>query len=93
VVSILAVPITAWTRRFTLSLVFAGIVLIEILVLLLNRWSCPLTAIAARYTSDRRANFDIYLPEWLATHNKQIFGALFVVGLLFTLARWLGWLG
>ena len=93
VVSIVAVPVTACTRRFNLSLAFAGIVLMEVLVLLLNRWSCPLTAIAARYTSDRRANFDIYLPEWLARHNKQVFGALFGFGLLFALARWLGWLG
>ena len=92
VVSIAAVPITAWTRRFGLSLAFTGIVLIEVLILLLNRWSCPLTAIAARYTPDRRDNFDIYLPEWLAKHNKLIFGALFVFGLLFALARWLGWL-
>jgi hypothetical protein len=27
---------------------------------------CPLTGIAARYTDDRRDNFDIYLPPWLA---------------------------
>ena len=89
--SILAVPVTAWSRRFDLSLVFTGIVLIEVVVLLLNRWSCPLTAIAARYTPDRRDNFDIYLPEWLARYNKQIFGTLFVSGLLFALARFLGW--
>ena len=44
--------------------------------------SCPLTSIAARYTDDRRANFDIYLPEWLARHNKAVFGALYVAGIL-----------
>ncbi len=65
----------------------------EILVLVFNRWRCPLTAIAARHTSDRRANFDIYLPEWLARHNKGVFGSLFGLGLLYTLARWRGWLG
>jgi hypothetical protein len=52
-----------------------------------------LTGIAARYTPDRRPNFDIYLPEWLALHNKQIFGALYVFGLVFAFARWRGWLG
>ena len=62
-------------RRFQLTLAFAGIVLIEVLVLIINRWSCPLTAIAARYTSDRRPNSDIYLPEWLARNNQLIFGA------------------
>jgi hypothetical protein len=58
-------------------------------VLVLNRWRCPLTSVAARYTADRRANFDIYLPEWLATHNKSIFGALYFVGVVFVLVHWL----
>lgn len=93
VVSIAAIPMTAWTRHFNLSAAFTGIVAVEVLVLLINRWRCPLTAVAARYTPDRSANFDIYLPEWLARNNKQIFGTLFVLGLLFSLARWLGWSG
>jgi len=51
-------------------------------VLWLNGWRCPLTDVAARYTDDRRANFDIYLPEWLARYNKQIFGPMYAVGLI-----------
>jgi hypothetical protein len=39
------------------------------------------TAVAARYTDDRRTNFDIYLPEWLARYNRQIFGPCFVAAL------------
>lgn len=38
-------------------------------------------------------NFDIFLPEWLARWNKEIFGSLFVVGVLLTVGRWLAWLG
>ncbi len=53
---------------------------------------CPLTDVAARYTEDRRDNFDIYLPEFLARHNKLIFGVLYVAGLLVLLVRWTGWL-
>ena len=34
-------------------------------------------------------NFDIYLPNWLARHNKLIFGILFVAGGLLTFAS--GW--
>ena len=49
--------------------------------------------VVARITDDRRDNFDIYLPLWIARYNKPIFGWLFVVGLLFTLARWRGWVG
>ncbi len=65
---------------------------VEVLILVVNRMQCPLTAVAARYTSARRANFDIYLPEWLAGRNKEIFGSLYVLGLLYALARWKGWL-
>jgi hypothetical protein len=42
----------------------------------------------ARHTEQRSANFDIYLPLWLARYNKAIFGTLFVAGGLFVLARW-----
>jgi hypothetical protein len=43
------------------------------------------------YTDDRRDNFDIYLPLWLARHNELVFGWLFAAGLAFTLGRWPGW--
>lgn len=65
-----------------------GLVTGEVVVLAFNGWTCPLTAVAARHTDDRRANFDIYLPEWLARHNKSIFGTFYLAGLAFTLARW-----
>ena len=52
-------------------------------------WQCPLTAIAARYTSDRRDNFDIDLPEWLARENKRIFGGLYLGGVVFAIGRWI----
>ncbi len=90
---ILAVWVSALLGRYEQALLFGGLVAIECLVLLVNQWKCPLTAIAARYTPDRRANFDIYLPEWLARYNKEIFGPLFALGLLFTLLRWLGLVG
>ena len=90
---VVAIPIMAWRREFGVVLVLIGLVLVEVAVLFMNAWSCPLTPIAARFTDDRRPNFDIYLPEWLAHRNKEIFGSLFVAGMLFSLARWLGWLG
>ena len=60
------------------SVILVGI---EVAVLLFNKWTCPLTPLAKKYTSNRNPNFDIYLPEWLAKHNKFIFGAIFVVGM------------
>lgn len=74
-----------------LAALFIGTVLVEVVILAFNSWRCPLTAVAARYTDDRRPNFDIYLPEWLARWNKEIFGTLYVAGILLTVGRWLRW--
>lgn len=56
---------------------------LEITALLLNRWICPFTTIAKKYTDNHeKANFDIYLPAWLAGNNKSFFSVLFSVGLI-----------
>lgn len=86
---ILAIPLLTALSRFALAALFAAIVAVEVAVLLVNRMTCPLTDVAARYTTDRRANFDIYLPEWLARSNKTLFGTLYVVALAYLVARWL----
>ena len=90
--AIVAIPFAAWHGLFTWVAILTGAAMIEVVILALNGMRCPMTAIAARYTEDRRANFDIYLPLWLATYNKQVFGTLFVVGLLFAVVRWIRWL-
>lgn len=84
--TIVALPVAAWLDEFVLVGVLASITMIEVAVLAFNKMRCPLTDIAARFTDDRSANFDIYLPLWLAAHNKQVFGTLFIAGLLFALA-------
>lgn len=89
---VFAIPIFAWRGDYAYAAVCIGIVFVEILVLIFNRCHCPLTPIAARYTVDRRDNFDIYLPEWLARHNKLIFGVIYTVSLFYTLASWWSWL-
>jgi hypothetical protein len=86
---IIAIPFLALRGRFTAVAVVIGVVMVEVFVLLANRWQCPLTGIAERFTRERRDNFDIYLPEWLARHNKAIFGSLFIAGLVFSAVRWL----
>jgi hypothetical protein len=83
---VFGIPWLTWQGRFGAAAVLATIVLGEVVVLWLNRWRCPLTAVAARYTDDRRANFDIYLPEWLARRNQQIFGTLYAIGVVYLLA-------
>ena len=87
---VVALPVAAWRGEFGAAAVLAAAVLVEVAILAANGMRCPLTAVAARYTDDRRDNFDIYLPLWLARYNKHVFGSLFAGGLLFTLVRWLG---
>jgi hypothetical protein len=86
---IAGIPAAAATGRYGWAAVFSVLVMLECAVLVLNRMRCPLTDVAARYTEDRAANFDIYLPEWLARRNKEVFGTLFVLGELYFAWRWL----
>lgn len=86
---ILAIPVASWRGEHRIAAWLAAIVAVEVAILILNKWSCPLTSVAARYTDDRRDNFDIYLPEWLARHNKLVFGTLYLLGIAFALERWL----
>ena len=85
---VLAIPVASSLGHFGAAAWLAAIVCGEVVVLLLNSWSCPLTAVAAKYTADRNANFDIYLPEWLARNNKSVFGALYVVGAIIAAVQW-----
>lgn len=86
---IVAIPVLAWAGELRWASLCAAAVAVEVLVLALNGWRCPLTGVAARYTGERRANFDIYLPEWLARYNKQVFGPLYVAGLVVLGSAWL----
>jgi hypothetical protein len=86
----LLIPVAAWMGRLDLAFVLIAVVAVEVLVLLANGLRCPLTGVAARYTSDRSDNFDIYLPLWLARYNKQVFGTIYVAGILCTLLVWRG---
>ena len=87
--AILSLPVCAQLARYDYALVVIVLVLLEVAALLSNRGRCPLTNLAARFTEDRSDNFDIYLPRWLARHNKTIFGALFLAGCLFVGWRWM----
>jgi hypothetical protein len=88
VLCIAAIPLLAWRDEYVYATWFVGIVFVEVLVIVLNRWRCPLTPVAARFTEDRRANFDIFLPEWLAQHNKLIFGGLYLAGIAYLIVSW-----
>ena len=84
---IVAIPYFAWKGRLETAYILITIVMFEVGVLAANGMKCPLTAVAARYTDDRRDNFDIYLPLLLARWNKHIFGALFLAGVVYVLLQ------
>jgi hypothetical protein len=65
--------------RFKIAL---GLISVEVLVLLVNRFTCPLTPLARSYSDSQAPNFDIYLPAFLARHNKTIFSGLFALMIL-----------
>lgn len=67
-----------------------AMILLEGIVLLIFKWSCPLTLVARKYSDSPKDNFDIYLPNWLARHNKMIFTTMFLAGLVLVLLRVLG---
>ncbi len=87
--AIVAIPVVTAMGWLDWAFWLSLLVWVECLILLANRARCPLTGVAAQYTDDRRGNFDIFLPEWLATNNKLIFGWLFAGAELFLLWRWL----
>lgn len=64
-----------------------GLVIGEGLVLLMFKMYCPLTVLARNYSDSKKANFDIFLPNWLAKHNKVIFTSIFILGLIVVMAR------
>mgnify|MGYP000894049707 CR=1 FL=1 len=64
-----------------------GLIIAEGVVLVLFKMFCPLTLIARKYSDSEKDNFDIYLPNWLARHNKIIFTTIYLVGVIIVLIR------
>ena len=87
VLCIVAIWIFALRTDYFNAALAIGMVFIEVAVLAFNRWRCPLSPLAARYTEDRRINSDMYLPQWLAGRTMPIFGTLYVAGIVLTCAR------
>lgn len=85
---VVLLPVVVHQGRLDVAAWLIAFVALEIVVLAFNRWACPLTGLAARYTTDRRDNFDIFLPLWLARHNKLLFGSLFLAGLIYSAWAW-----
>jgi hypothetical protein len=63
------------------------LVVLEVIVLLIYKWRCPLTIVAEKHSDDPVIGFDIYLPPWFAKHNKTIFGTIFALATIIHLIR------
>jgi hypothetical protein len=82
VTAILVVLYSGISNRLTIyTSVASGLVVVEGLILVAFKRHCPLTLLARRYSDSTKANFDIFLPEWLARHNQLIFTLLYVIGI------------
>lgn len=64
-----------------------GIIVIEGIVLVIFKMYCPLTVWARKYSNSTKDNFDIYLPNWLARHNKLIYTVIMIGILILTIIR------
>lgn len=56
-----------------------SLILLEMLILVVFRRVCPITIIASRYSKSARYNFDIYLPNWLARYNQEIYSVILII--------------
>jgi hypothetical protein len=74
----------------TTTWIAIGLIIAEGAVLVLFKMFCPLTLIARKYSDSEKDNFDIYLPNWLARHNKIIFTTIYLVGVIIVVIRFIG---
>jgi hypothetical protein len=64
-----------------------GLVILEGMVLLLFKMSCPLTVMALKHSDSTKDNFDIFLPNWLAKYNKLIYTSIFGIAVFILIYR------
>ena len=64
-----------------------GLFLFEAIILIIFKMKCPLTLMARKYSNSGKANFDIYLPNWLAKNNLKIYISILAIILLILVYR------
>ncbi len=81
VAAIFQIIYSGWSGHISILTYAAfGLMAFEGLALWYGKGACPLTPVARQFSDSQKANFDIYLPEWLARWNNEIFGTLLLVG-------------
>lgn len=79
--SVIADKIDRWTW------ICIGFIVLEGIILLVFKSICPVTLIARKYSNSQKANFDIYLPNWLARYNKEIYTSIFFIAVAILVFR------
>ncbi len=64
-----------------------AIVIMEGIVLMSFKMYCPLTILARKFSDSTKDNFDIYLPNWIARYNKQIFTTIYLLAIIIVIYR------
>jgi hypothetical protein len=64
-----------------------GCIALEGVMLLLFRNVCPVTLVARRYSNSNEPNFDIFLPNWLARYNKEIYSVIVFIAIVILIIR------
>ena len=65
----------------------ASFIMLEIFIIVLNDWKCPMTGMIEKYTKDRSDNFGLYIPGWLAKYNVRIYTILIPLEVLIVLIK------
>jgi len=64
-----------------------GLIVLEGIVLIIFKKVCPVTLIARKYSNSQKDNFDIYLPNWLARYNKEIYSIIVFIAIVILVYR------
>ena len=64
-----------------------GLILLEGIILIVFKKICPITLIARKFSNSQQENFDIYLPNWLAKYNKEIYSIIVLTAIVVLVYR------
>ena len=64
-----------------------GLIVLEGVILIIFKKVCPVTLVARKYSDSTKDNFDIYLPNWLARYNKEIYSIIVLIAIIILIYR------
>ena len=78
------------TRSYDWILFLAiAAILIEVLVLIINSWQCPLTNLARKHGDEQGRVTDMFFPAWFVPHVFQSGAVLLIIGVAILFVNYL----